>query len=139
MRKLGIQGAVGGSMSKTTIPYDAARPAGLVCHKFTAAHPNQLWAAYLARVAMWAGFLYAAFVTNLPSHWIVGWGASGSRRRDPAPDALDQVLCVRGDIENLIHCSVEMCGVHGFGTRRSWGKLGSSLWAVFRRLARQHI
>jgi transposase-like protein len=48
MRAMGLQGAVRGRKSKTTIADDrAVRPADLVCRKFEATRPNELWVADL--------------------------------------------------------------------------------------------
>jgi hypothetical protein len=77
----------------------------LVQRNFAVDRPNRLWVADLTYVPIWAGFAYVAFVTDVFSRKIVGWRVSGSLRSDLALDALEQALCARGDVEDLIHHS----------------------------------
>ena len=72
MRSMGLQGAVRGRRTRTTIPnINAAWPLYLVERKFSASRPNELWVADFTFVATWAGFLYVAFVIDVFSRMIV--------------------------------------------------------------------
>ena len=106
MRQMGLQGVVRGKRVRTTIADEAAvRPSDLVERDFTASHPNQLWVADLTYVAIWAGFVYVAFVIDVFSRMIVGWRGSRSLCSDLALDALEQALWARPETRQLIHHS----------------------------------
>lgn len=109
MRELGLEGVVRGKTTRTTIPEELAeRPADLLDRKFVAAAPNQIWVADLTYVrAESGGFIYAAFITDLFSRYIVGWRVSSSLRTDLALDALEMALWQRRHqpIEGVIHHS----------------------------------
>ena len=106
MRAMGLQGAVRGRTTTTTVPDDGAvRPLDLVNRAFTASRPNELWVADLTYVATWQGFVYVAFVIDVFSRMIVGWCASRSLRTDLALDALEQALWARPDTDQLVHHS----------------------------------
>jgi transposase InsO family protein len=107
MREMGLQGALRGRKYKATTIVDEAadRPADLVQRDFSAGRPNQLWVADLSYVATWAGFVYVAFITDVFSRKIVGWRVSNSLRSDLALDALEQALCARPDLNDLVHHS----------------------------------
>lgn len=106
MRAMGLQGAVRGRKTTTTVPDDtAARPLDLVNRTFVATRPNELWVADLTYVATWQGFVYVAFVIDVFSRMIVGWCASRSLRTDLALDALEQALWARPDTDGLVHHS----------------------------------
>ncbi len=96
MRLEGMVGVVRGEKKRTTIPdEDAARPADLVDRSFVADRPDRLWLADLTYVPTWSGFVYAAFVVDAFSRFVVGWRVSSSLRTDLALDALEQALYAR--------------------------------------------
>ena len=107
MRELHLQGVRRGKFRKTTTPdVRAPRPADLVERNFTATRPNELWVADLTYVATWSGFVYAAFVVDVFSRFIVGWQTSRSLRTDLAIDALEMAIWHRkDDLEGLVHHS----------------------------------
>ena len=96
MRLEGLKGVVRGETKRTTIPdEDAARPADLVDRSFEADRPDRLWLSDITYVPTWSGFVYAAFVIDAYSRFIVGWRVSNSLRTDLALDALEQALWAR--------------------------------------------
>jgi putative transposase len=107
MRQMGLRGAVRGKIRRTTIPDPTVpRPADLVERRFTATRPNQLWVADLTYVATWSGFVYAAFIVDAYSRYIVGWQTSTSLRTDLALDALEMAIWRRqGELDGLVHHS----------------------------------
>jgi putative transposase len=107
MREMGLRGVVRGKTRRTTVPDTAApHPADLVERRFVATRPNQLWVADLTYVATWSGFVYAAFIIDAYSRFIVGWQTSTSLRTDLALDALEMAIWRRrGDLEGLVHHS----------------------------------
>ena len=107
MRRLGLRGVVrGGKKVRTTMPArEADCPQDLVQRDFTAAAPNQLWVADLTYVSTWSGHVFAAFVIDVFSRFVVGWRVSKSLRTDLALDALEQALYAREDTEGLVHHS----------------------------------
>jgi putative transposase len=107
MRELGLQGVRRGKARRTTTPDVAApRPADLVDRNFAVARPNRLWVADLTYVATWSGFVYAAFVVDAFSRFIVGWQTSRSLRTDLALDALEMAIWQRHeDLAGLVHHS----------------------------------
>jgi putative transposase len=119
MREMGLRGVVRGKTRRTTVPDTAApHPADLVERRFVATRPNQLWVADLTYVATWSGFVYAAFIIDAYSRFIVGWQTSTSLRTDLALDALEMAIWRRrGDLEGLVHHSDR--GVQGGFNRSS--------------------
>jgi putative transposase len=111
MRDLGIQGAVRGKPTRTTVADEAAqRPADLVNRNFTATRPNRLWVADITYIRTWVGFVYAAFVIDAFSRMIVGWQLATHLRADLALDALEMALWRRDTaIEGLVHHSDRGC------------------------------
>ncbi len=108
MRELGLEGVVRGKTARTTVPDELAeRPADLVDRKFVAPAPNRIWVADLTYVRTQTGFVYAAFVTDLFSRYIVGWRVSTSLRTDLALDALEMALWRRHHqhLDGVIHHS----------------------------------
>lgn len=107
MRELGLEGVRRGRTRRTTIPDEAApRPADLVQRDFSASRPNELWVADLTYVATWSGFVYASFIFDAFSRFIVGWQVSRSLRTDLALDALEMGIWSRqGQLEGLVHHS----------------------------------
>jgi putative transposase len=93
MRALGIAGVVRGRPRRTTIA-DAADPvpADLLRRDFGGPAPNTRWVADLTEVAAWAGTVYAAFVIDCFSRFIVGWRLADHMRTDLPLDALEMAL-----------------------------------------------
>jgi putative transposase len=78
----------------------------LVARNFSASGPNELWVSDLTYVATWSGFVYASFVIDVFSWFIVGWQTSRSLRTDLAIDALEMAIWQRhGDLGGLVHHS----------------------------------
>ena len=91
MADMGICGVVRGRKHRTTIPDDASgRPADLVDRRFEGDVPNRLWVADLTYVPTWSGFVYAAFVIDAFSRFIVGWRVATTLRTGLTLDALEQ-------------------------------------------------
>ena len=86
MRVAGVQGARRGRKAFTTVSDpQSPRPADLVERRFAADGPGRLWVADITYVATWAGFAYAAFVTDAFSRRIVGWAVSPSLTTQALP------------------------------------------------------
>ncbi len=124
MRDLGLRGVVRGKTRRTTTPDEAApRPADLVERDFSATRPNQLWVADLTYVATWSGFVYASFVIDAYSRFIVGWQTSRSLRTDLALDALEMAIWSRREgLHGLVHHSDR-------GPVCTWRSATPSAWA----------
>ena len=109
MRRAGIQGAKRrGRPWRTTRPDPGAhRRPDLVERDFSAAAPNQLWAADLTYLRCWEGLLFFAFVIDGFSRRVVGWQLAPHMRTTLVLDALRMALHQRGpgaDVE-LVHHS----------------------------------
>ena len=77
MRAMGLAGAVRGrAWITTTHAGEGGRPVDLVDRQFVATRPNQLWVSDFTYVAIWGGFVYAAFVIDVFARRIVGWRVS---------------------------------------------------------------
>ena len=111
MRALGLRGVRRGKKCRTTTPDEAAvRPADLVCRRFAAERPDQLWVADFTYVRTWSGFCYAAFVIDVFSRMIVGWSLSSSLRTEMPLEALEMALWQRGAaLPDLVHHSDRGC------------------------------
>ncbi|MFF1359680.1 IS3 family transposase [Streptomyces sp. NPDC058297] len=72
MAELGIEGVIRGQRRRTTVPESAPRPPDLVDRNFTAARPDQLWAADMTYVRTWSGWAHVACVLDVFSRMIVG-------------------------------------------------------------------
>ena len=108
MAELELVGAVRGKTWRTTNSSTASeRPADLVERNFTATAPNRLWVADLTYVSTWQGVVYAAFVADVFSRYIVGWKVSITLRAELALDALEMAIWSRGqnDLKGLVHHS----------------------------------
>lgn len=83
MRAAGLRGISRAKGPRTTIPGTGpdTRP-NLVDRQFTASGPNQLWVADITYCRTFAGWVYAAFVTDVYSRRVVGWQLSTSLRTD---------------------------------------------------------
>ncbi|MCT2007539.1 hypothetical protein M3C74_05705 [Micrococcus lylae] len=65
----------------------------LIERRFTAEHPNGLWAANITYVRTIAGVCYVAFITDVYSQRIVGWAVSASLHNAGLPlHALEHAL-----------------------------------------------
>ena len=96
MRLEGLKGVVRGKKRRTTVSDENAhRPADLVDRRFVASAPNRLWLADITYIPTWSGFVYAAFVIDAYSRFIVGWRVATTLRTDLALDALEQALWAR--------------------------------------------
>ncbi len=110
MRRNGLRGVSRKKGPRTTVPGSAARrPEDLVSRAFTADAPDCLWVADITYVRTFAGWVYAAFVTDVFSRRVVGWQLSTSLRTDLALDALEMGIWSRTkagrDLSRLIHHS----------------------------------
>lgn len=110
MRAAGLRGITRARGPRTTIP--GAGPEtrlDLVERDFTATAPDQLWVADITYVRTFAGWVYAAFVTDVYSRRVVGWQLSKSLRTDLALDALEMGIWTRQraghDVTGLTHHS----------------------------------
>jgi putative transposase len=96
MRAMGLRGTTRGRARKTTVPdAEAARPADLVNRDFTAPAPDRRWVADITYIRTRAGFVYAAFITDLFSRMVVGWKVSASLTAALALDALEMAIGLR--------------------------------------------
>ncbi|MCQ3803489.1 MAG: IS3 family transposase [Acidimicrobiia bacterium] len=67
-------GVVRGKRQRTTVTNgNANRSADLVDRQFTVTAPNRLWTADITYIPTWSGFVYAAFVIDAYSRFMVGW------------------------------------------------------------------
>jgi putative transposase len=110
MRRDGLRGVSRKKGPRTTVPgAPARRPEDLVSRAFTATAPDCLWVADITYVRTFAGWVYAAFVTDVFSRRVVGWQLSTSLRTDLALDALEMGIWSRTrqgrDLSRLIHHS----------------------------------
>lgn len=110
MRREGLRGVSRKKGPRTTVPGSPARrPEDLVARAFTAHAPDCLWVADITYVRTFAGWVYAAFVTDVFSRRVVGWQLSTSLRTDLALDALEMGIWTRTregrDLTRLIHHS----------------------------------
>lgn len=108
MRRLGLRGVSRGRVKRVTTVADpaAARRPDLVRRDFTAAAPNQRWVADFTYVPITTGTVYAAFIVDCFSRFIVGWRLASHMRTDLPLDALEMALWQR-DVQSgqLIHHS----------------------------------
>jgi transposase InsO family protein len=108
MLQMGIKGAVRGKAIRTTVSDPSAPcPLDRVNRQFGAPQPNMLWVSDFTYVAIWAGFVYVAFVIDAFARRIVGWRVSRSARADFVLDALEQALHDRRPVHKggLVHHS----------------------------------
>ena len=93
MKRIGLQGAIGGKKVTTTIRSLALPcPVDRVNRNFRADRPNALWLSDFTYVSTSAGFVYVAFVIDAYARRIVGWKVSRSMQTDFVLDALEQAL-----------------------------------------------
>lgn len=117
MRSEGLKGVVRGKKRSTTVSDENAhRPSDLVDRQFQAKAPNRLWMADITYVPTWSGFVYAAFVIDAFSRFIVGWRTATTLRSELALDALEQALWARKPAPDLVHHSDAARNICQFGT-----------------------
>ena len=82
-------------------------PVDLVERDFTASAPDRLWVADLTYIRTRAGWVYAAFIIDAYSKYIVGWQTATTLRASLAIDALEMALATRQrrNHERLVHHS----------------------------------
>jgi len=95
---------------RTTVPGASSDTrVDLVERSFTATAPNALWVADITYVRTFTGWVYAAFVIDVYSRYIIGWQVSRSLHTDLALDALNMAIWNRqrtgADLSGLIHHS----------------------------------
>lgn len=107
MQQMGIRGVSRASVNAWTTISDAdqAKPLDRVNRQFVADRPNQLWVADITYVATWTGFVYAAFIIDVYSRYIVGWRVGRSLETPLVLDALEQAIWYRKPEKGLIHHS----------------------------------
>jgi putative transposase len=111
MRRQGLRGIGREKTRRTTIAEGGQTPTPVdkVGRRFVAEAPNRLWVADLTYIRTFTGWVYAAFVLDVYSRFVVGWQVSTSLRTDLALDALDMGLWARRragqDTTGLIHHS----------------------------------
>jgi putative transposase len=108
MAKLQLAGIRRGRVKRTTFPVEAGeRAQDLVERAFVAVAPNRLWVADLTYVGTWSGFCYVAFVVDVFSRRIVGWGVAASLHAELALGALEMAIWSRrsDDLSSLVHHS----------------------------------
>ena len=111
MRAAGIQGVHRGRKPVTTRATKAPdnRP-DLVNRQFTADAPHRLWVADFTYVRTTSGFCYTAFITDVFSRKIVGWGVSSTMHTRGMPltalkQALFQAKKDGSDLTQIVHHS----------------------------------
>ena len=108
MRNAGLRGVSRGRRKVlTTEPSGTDYPADLVERDFTAGAPDRLWVADLTYIRTRAGWVYAAFIIDAYSRFIVGWQTATTLRASLAVDALEMALATRRrrNPHKLIHHS----------------------------------
>ena len=108
MRNAGLRGVSRGrGKVRTTEPSGTDYPADLVERDFTAGAPDHLWVADLTYIRTRAGWVYAAFIIDAYSKFIVGWQTATTLRASLAIDALEMALATRRrrNPQELIHHS----------------------------------
>ena len=109
MRKTGLRGVTRGRRKIRTTLTGAGTdyPVDLVERDFTASAPDRLWVADLTYIRTRAGWVYAAFIIDAYSKYIVGWQTATTLRSSLAIDALEMALATRRrrNHERLVHHS----------------------------------
>ena len=97
MRNAGLRGVSRGRNKVRTTEPDSTTdyPVDLVERDFTAGAPDRLWVADLTYVRTRAGWVYAAFIIDAYSRYIVGWQTATTLRASLAVDALEMALATR--------------------------------------------
>ena len=97
MRQAGLRGVTRGRRKiRTTLTGTGTDyPVDLVKRNFTASAPHRLWVADLTYIRTRAGWVYAAFIIDAYSKYIVGWQTATTLRASLAIDALEMALATR--------------------------------------------
>jgi putative transposase len=98
VRRIGLRGVSRGRARRRITVADRAAAAGrpdLLRRDFTAPAPNQRWVADFTYVPISTGPVYAAFIVDCFSRFIVGWRLAGHMRTDLPLDALEMALWQR--------------------------------------------
>ena len=126
MRRAGLRGVTRGRRKVRTTEAGTGTdyPVDLVKRDFTASAPDRLWVADLTYIRTRAGWVYAAFIIDAYSKYIVGWQTATTLRASLAIDALEMALATRWhrNHERLVHHS-DRGGQGGF--KRSSQRLES--------------
>lgn len=109
MRRTGLRGVSRGRVRRcTTVPDRAAAAArpDLLRRDFTAPAPNRRWVSDFTYVPIATGTVYAAFIVDCFSRFVVGWRLAGHMRTDLPLEALEMALWQR-DVRygQLVHHS----------------------------------
>jgi len=106
LRQAGLAGVSKRRTFHTTTPGGEAPAApDLVCRKFTAERPNELWFADITYVPTWQGWLYLAAVVDACSRYCVGWSMRDDLSAELVYDALGMAVTRRRPSADLIHHS----------------------------------
>ncbi|OLT17731.1 integrase [Serinicoccus sp. CUA-874] len=110
MRVNGLRGVSKEKTPRTTRPGDKDDiPEDFVNRQFVASCPNELWVADITYIKTHSGWVYASFVMDMYSRYIVGWQVATSLHTRLALDALDMALWARAragaDLSSLVHHS----------------------------------
>ncbi len=106
MRKAGLQGCMRGRRRGTTRRGKRSAAAeDLVKRNFAAAKTDRVWVADITYVATAEGFLYLAFILDVCSRRIVGWGMESHLRTELVVDALRMAVWRRRPAPGLVHHS----------------------------------
>lgn len=107
MKELGIQGV---SKRKSrpkskVLRAEKDNAIDLVCRKFFADKPNQIWFADITYVKTYEGWIYLALVFDIFSRMIVGWSMDENMTAKLVDDALRMAIGKRKPENKLIHHS----------------------------------
>ena len=110
MRLNGLRGVSKEKTPRTTKPGSKDElPEDLVNRQFVATAPNELWVADITYIKTHSGWVYASFIMDMYSRYIVGWQVSTSLHTRLALDALDMAIWARtragADLSALRHHS----------------------------------
>jgi putative transposase len=104
MRENGLKARQKRRFTRTTDSHHALPVApNLLEQDFSAARPNQKWAADISYVWTSEGWLYLAVVLDLFARRVVGWAVSDRLHQDLALEALRKALAIRQPAPGLIH------------------------------------
>ena len=125
MRINGLRGIAREKAPRTTKP--AGRddiPEDLVNREFVATAPNMLWVADITYIKTHCGWVYASFVMDMFSRYIVGWQVSTCLHTRLALDALDMAIWARtragADLTALTHHSDRGVSIERSATPSDW-------------------
>ena len=105
MRQAGLQGSGRGRRRGTTCRGKRAPVEDLVKRNFAATEVDRVWVADITYIATAEGFLYLAFILDVPSRRIVGWAMENHLRTEIVVEALQMALWRRKPAPGLVHHS----------------------------------